>query len=254
MIIRRYQSQDMDSMKRLFVERDIHFDEEMFVWKKQAPAVYSWVALLGDEIAGHYCILEMPMWPGIRTGFAIDAIFSKQAGTIPNISRVINHALAEIKEQGFDLVIGVPNERMAPVKRLLGWKPAPPYIWKVSNGIESLQEKYPSALQISSGDYEQWRWQMCPRKYLQSENGTIATAADRAAVDRPPMLMRFDRNVWHMINRRYRFLYLEQLSGEFQSNESSVQPLYVSISNVNKTLVWPELWPLETVEGVTLGW
>jgi hypothetical protein len=240
----------------LFEDRQLIFDHDLFIWKKKAPSVFSWVGEQEGQIEAHYCIIELPLWNGIRTGFAVDAIFSKKAGTIPDISGICNHALQVAKAAGLDVVIGFPNERMAPIRKMLGWKSAPSYRWEVSKGISPINGTYDMRELAIKSEYESWRWGQCPRSYLATDNGQFIIAAQDGLNESIPILLRYEKESWQTNYQTHYFSFIEKVNDEQYSDIKRIEPLYFWLGNdgMQHTLSWPKVWPLETVEGVTLGW
>ncbi|MDT3427993.1 hypothetical protein J2Z22_003583 [Paenibacillus forsythiae] len=251
MKIRPYVSGDLEGVERLFIEREVLLDRELFLWKKKAPSIFSWVGEKNEAIVAHYSIIEMPLIQDIRTGFAVDAIFTKHASQIPDIAMMLSHALQEVQLAGLDLIVGIPNQRMSPVKRMLGWTPMPVYYWNISKGRERISKPF-VCCETAFSDYERWRYKECPRQYTQQRDCGIVLSGEREYAG-TPYLMRYDCSNWNDIEQTYAFSYLHtNLSG----NLPVVQPLYMLLTEKREqaSLIWPDIWPLETLEGVTLGW
>lgn len=251
MRVRSYAPDDVIGIERLFIDRGLQFDRELFLWKKKAPSVFTWVGVQDDLLVAHYSIIEMPMFPGIRTGFAVDAIFAKQSSQIPNIAKLLNHALKEVQHSGIGIVIGVPNKRMGPVKRLLGWSPAPLYSWGLSKGTELISNTVLFD-DDSVSAYEQWRWVEVPRRYNGYKESNIVLSGNFKH-DGAPYLLRYLTSNWQEIEGTYAFSYLRKQLG---NQPPDVEPLFTLLDKdvIETSIEWPEVWPMETLEGVVLGW
>ncbi|MDN4066460.1 hypothetical protein QYF50_01030 [Paenibacillus vini] len=249
MKIRSYASEDLIGIERLFADRELPFDKELFLWKKKAPNVFSWVGERDGTLAAHYSIIEMPMFPGFRTGVAVDGIFARETSQVPNIAKMLNHAMQETRGAGIDIVIGVPNKRMGPVKRLLGWSTAPTYRWEISRGAQLVTKA--ASLQDSLSGYDDWRLTKGPRKYGMDPEGNLIVS-EEMQYKGAPYLIRYNLSKWPVIGERYSFSYLRKQPG----NSPDVEPLYVLLNKASSdtSLEWPDVWPMETLEGVVLGW
>lgn len=256
MMIRPYEPGDIDAVGLLFAERGLIFDRPLFEWKKQAPSVFSWVGVSEGQVVAHYCVIEMPLWAGVRTGFAVDAIFSKSASTVPNISAMLNQALEECKDAGIDVVIGFANDRMAPLKRFLGWNAAPGYSLQVSYGEQQIDgADGRTRTEFRDSPYDRWRWGKCPRTYQTSGDLSLIVKPYSETVDEAPLLLRFRTSEWSRLVNRFRFAYWQKYETPSKPQGQLLVPLYTWLSHDrNKDALWPLIWPMELVEGVTLGW
>ncbi|MBU5441007.1 hypothetical protein [Paenibacillus sp. MSJ-34] len=266
MNIRPYIPQDLPGVQALYMERKLAFDREMFQWKKLAPDSYSWIGETEGKIVAHYSIIEMPLLPSARTGFAVDGIFAKSHGQIAPISQMLNHALHEVRQAGLDVIVSFANEKMGTVKKFLGWKTIGRYCWKKSSGKKPVTERsgaYPFRV-IHQEDvrysevYQHWRWDLCPRVYncIQMKGQIIALFSTEDF----QMILWEEPSACAQIEEGYSFWYLTVEVGDVlqgyadkNANPDSLEPLYYPLSE-EREWKWPVRWPLETVEGVTLGW
>ena len=158
MNIRPYTPDDLAGIERLFEERELPFDRELFLWKKRAPHSLSMIGESGGRVVAHYCVIEMPLLPSCRAGFAVDGIFAKSHSQISAIQQLIGHTAEAAADCGIQVLIAFANDRMKPVKQFLGWRPIGRYGWRRSRGAAEVGLSGPfSRTGAGSAAYEEWR-------------------------------------------------------------------------------------------------
>ncbi len=268
----------LKGVRDLFVERGLAFDEALFLWKKAAPRQRSWVGVEDGRVTAHYSIMELPLFPSFRAGFAVDGIFALSHSRMALIQEMVSGALRQAKQDGVHLVVGFANERMSVVKKFLGWKSIGCYRWRTSQGrmagepessadknewgmIENVKAEQNGSDPGSDPDaqaYARWRWNASPRAYDAVVHGQriVARMSGLKLKREAPLLVWHDPEAWQAIDASCRFSYLqrEAAAGDKPDGESWVEPLFYPLVGQGAEWDWPVRWPLETVEGVTLGW
>jgi len=256
MRIRHYQPSDVNGVLLLFEERGLPFDEKLFDWKKAAPHICSWVGEDCGRIVAHYAVIEMPLFESVRMGFGIDGIFAKSHSRVEDIHDMLQYAASQMRLAGLAGILAFANPRMKTIKQFLGWQPIGQYEWVGTDG--NLPELRAIALPRAFGAaaaYETWRWK-APRAYRGLVTNDECAALFSLTGEERPTLLWHDSRHWSAIERCGGFRYLGRSASPMGSLSSSqgIEPLYYSLADSAADIAWPEIWPLETVEGVTLGW
>ncbi|MFD2671965.1 hypothetical protein [Marinicrinis sediminis] len=271
MQIRSYMPNDIEGVRTLYEARGLQFDPSLFQWKKQAPVQMSWVAEEEGVLYAHYAMIEMPFKPKARVAFAVDGIFHPERTTLPFIADMLEHALHWARDEAkLDAVMAFANNKMGPVKRLLGWQPFGTYQAAQTNGNARGEERLSLSPSLadqqtscSNSDYpsiyEAWRFLASPRRYHYMKGQerhywfTESQWLLSPVEDFMAEAVQLNEKTFHYMARTR-----EGISGKMtEKNPAQTEmwtPLYKPLSKQAEAWEPPPVWPFETVEGVTLGW